>query len=210
MTGTDDFRIDGTISSTISIAVDAANSDDEFDNVADQAVSASTTDDDTPGFTVVESDNSAGVAEAGTTDTVTVVLDAEPDSTVEFSITTDDDGEATATEILTFDGSNWNTPQTVIITGVDDNIIDGTILSTLTIAINDEKPMTISTLSTIIKFQSQHKMMTSLALQSLRQMDQLLLTSQETRILSQSFSTLNPHQTSKYWYHNQLTHKAEK
>ena len=98
MTGTDDFRIDGTVSSTISIAVDANNSDDEFDNVADQAVSASTTDDDTPGFTVVESDNSTEVAEAGTTDTVTVVLDAEPDSTVEFSITTDDDGEATATK----------------------------------------------------------------------------------------------------------------
>ncbi|GIR37552.1 MAG: hypothetical protein CM15mP49_29370 [Actinomycetota bacterium] len=62
---------------TISV-VDAATSD-EFDAVADQTVSVSTTDDDVAGFTVSEPDGSTEVTEAGDTDTFTVVLNAQPD-----------------------------------------------------------------------------------------------------------------------------------
>ena len=58
--------------------VDAA-SDNNFDGVADQTVSVSTTDDDVAGFTVAETEGSTGVTEAGGTDTFTVVLDAQPD-----------------------------------------------------------------------------------------------------------------------------------
>jgi hypothetical protein len=47
----DDNLVDGSISSTITIAVDDANSDDDFDSVADQTLSATTTDDDVAGFT---------------------------------------------------------------------------------------------------------------------------------------------------------------
>ena len=36
------------------VAVDDASSDDDFDAVADQTVTATTTDDDTAGFTIVE------------------------------------------------------------------------------------------------------------------------------------------------------------
>ncbi len=46
VTGVDDDLVDGTVNSTVTIAVDDANSDDDFDAVADQAVTASTTDDD--------------------------------------------------------------------------------------------------------------------------------------------------------------------
>ena len=82
VTGADDDLVDGTISSTITLAVDDANTDDSFDAVADQTVSASTTDDDVAGFTIVELDGSTDVDESGTTDTFTVVLDAQPTSDV--------------------------------------------------------------------------------------------------------------------------------
>ena len=47
VTGVDEGIVDGSQTSTITIAVDDANSDDDFDAVADQTVTATTTDDDT-------------------------------------------------------------------------------------------------------------------------------------------------------------------
>ncbi|GIR37548.1 MAG: hypothetical protein CM15mP49_29330 [Actinomycetota bacterium] len=84
----------------LTITVDDANSDDNFDAVADQTVSVSTTDDDVAGFTVSEPDGSTTVTEAGDTDTFTVVLNAQPDSDVVLSITSSDTGEATVTSPL--------------------------------------------------------------------------------------------------------------
>ena len=102
-----------------------------------QTVSVSTTDDDVAGFTIAETDGSTSVAESGSTDTFTVVLDAEPASDVVLTITSSDTGEATVNSPLTFTSANWDTPQTVTVTGVDDDIIDGTVTSTLTIAVDD-------------------------------------------------------------------------
>ena len=136
VTGVDDDLIDGTISSTLTVAVLDSISDDDFDGVADQTVSVSTTDDDVAGFTVAETEGSTGVTEAGGTDTFTVVLNAEPLSDVVLSIISSDTGEATVTSSLTFTSANW-TAQTVTVTGADDDLIDGTVSSTTTISIND-------------------------------------------------------------------------
>ena len=137
VTGVDDDLVDGTQNSTISISVVDVISDDTFDAVADQTVSVSTTDDDVAGFTVSEPDGSTTVTEAGDTDTFTVVLNAEPSSDVALTITSSDTGEATVTSLITFTSANWDTPQNVTVTGVDDNIVDGTISSTLTVAVLD-------------------------------------------------------------------------
>ena len=136
VTGVDDSIIDGTITSTITITVDDANSNDSFDDLADQTVSVDTLDDDVAGFTIEETDGSTEVDEAGSTDTFTVVLDAEPTSDVVLTITSDDTGEATVPASLTFTAADWDTPQTVTVTGVDDSIIDGTITSTITIVVD--------------------------------------------------------------------------
>ena len=56
------------------------------------------------------------VDESGTTDTFTVVLDAQPASDVVISLATDDTGEATVTSTLSFTPANWDTPQTVTVT----------------------------------------------------------------------------------------------
>ena len=137
VTGVDDNIIDGTIASTLTISIVDASSNDSFDSVADQTVSVTTTDNDVAGFTITQTDGSTSVSESGTTDTFTVVLNAQPNSDVVLSITSGDTGEATVTGTLTFTSGNWNSAQTVTVTGVDDNLIDGTVASTLTASIVD-------------------------------------------------------------------------
>ena len=137
VTGADDNLIDGTITSTITVSVNDANSNDSFDGVVDQTVSVTTTDNDTAGFTIAQSGGSTSVSESGTTDTFTIVLNAQPSSNVVFSIASSDTGEATVISTLEFTASNWNSAQTVTLTGVDDNIIDGTQNSTTTVSIID-------------------------------------------------------------------------
>ena len=80
VTGVDDNIIDGTVTSTITVAVDDANSDDDFDALDDQTVSVDTLDDDVAGFTIEETDGSTEVDESGSTDIFTIVLDAQPTS----------------------------------------------------------------------------------------------------------------------------------
>ena len=65
------------------------------------------------------------------------MLDAQPDSDVVLSITSSDAGEITVTSPLTFTSANWDTPQVVTVTGVDDDLIDGTITSTVTVSVVD-------------------------------------------------------------------------
>ncbi|SCY23558.1 hypothetical protein [Desulfoluna spongiiphila] len=136
VTGVDDSLLDGSQSTTITVAVNDGASNDGYDGVADQSVTVSTTDDDTAGMTL--SETTATVSEGGSTDTFTVVLDAEPGSDVVISVTSGDTGEATVSpSALTFSSGNWNTPQTVTVTGVDDSIIDDSQSSTVTASVND-------------------------------------------------------------------------
>ena len=136
VTGVDDNIIDGNINTTITMAVVDASSDDNFDDVANQTVTATTTDDDSASFTLGAI--SGTVSEGATTATFTVVLGAQPDSDVVISVTSGDTGEATVSaENLTFTNGNWNTPQTVTVTGVDDNLIDGSVNTTITMAVVD-------------------------------------------------------------------------
>ena len=71
--------------------------------------------------------------EAGSTSTFTVVLDSKPTADVTVSITGADSTEhSLSASSLTFTTSNWNTAQTVTVTGVDDSIDDGDTTTTLT------------------------------------------------------------------------------
>jgi len=80
----------------------------------------------------------ASVNESGTTDTFTVVLDTQPASEVVIGVTSTDTGEVTADlTSLTFTNGNWNTPQTVTLTGVDDATVDGNQNVNVTMAVND-------------------------------------------------------------------------
>ena len=125
-TGINDSVDDESQITAVTLSIVDGNSDDDFDNVADQAVSVTTTDNDTAGFTVIESGGSTGVNEDGETDSFTVVLNSEPISDVVIAISSDDTDESTVSPgSLTFTSANWDSPQTVIVTGADDDLADG-------------------------------------------------------------------------------------
>jgi hypothetical protein len=55
-------------------------------------------------------------------------LDAQPSADVVFTITSNDTSEGTPDiSTLTFTSANWDTPQTITVTGADDTLIDGDI-----------------------------------------------------------------------------------
>jgi hypothetical protein len=62
----------------------------------------------------------------------TVVLDSQPSSGVVIGITSSDVSEGTvSTPALTFVAGNWDTAQTVVVTGVEDLQVDGDIAYTI-------------------------------------------------------------------------------
>ena len=94
-------------------------------------------DDEVPGFTIVESASVTEVDEFGDTDSFTVVLDAEPQSTVTLDIVVGDPSEVSSNRTMVrFPTSSWNTPQIVTLTGLDDALVDGDVASVITISVN--------------------------------------------------------------------------
>ncbi|WP_159951510.1 lamin tail domain-containing protein [Polaribacter septentrionalilitoris] len=81
---------------------------------------------------------SGNTNEDGSTATFTVVLNAQPATDVVLNLSSGDTGEVTLDQAtLTFTNGNWDTPQTVIATGVDDGGQDGNIEVTITVSVDD-------------------------------------------------------------------------
>ncbi len=65
-------------------------------------------------------------SEDRSSNTFTIVLDAQPSADVTVSLTGLDNTEGVLDQSsLVFTPSNWNTPQTVTVTGINDDVIDG-------------------------------------------------------------------------------------
>jgi hypothetical protein len=124
VTGVDDAIADGNQPYTIQTAA-ATSADAGYDGMNAEDVSVSNTDNDSAGFTV---DPTSGLVstESGGTGTFTVVLNSEPTADVVMGLSSGDTSEGTVSPgSLTFTSLNWNAPQTVTVTGVDDAIADG-------------------------------------------------------------------------------------
>ena len=64
--------------------------------------------------------------EAGGSGTFTIVLHSQPTANVTIALASSDTTEGTVTPTsVTFTPANWNAPQTVTVTGVDDGLVDG-------------------------------------------------------------------------------------
>jgi hypothetical protein len=74
-------------------------------------------------------------SELGGQASFTVVLDRQPTATVRIDLGMSQGGEGvlSATQLF-FDATNWSTPQTVTITGIDDGVNDGDRFYTITLA----------------------------------------------------------------------------
>ncbi|TCI85345.1 lamin tail domain-containing protein [Tenacibaculum sp. M341] len=67
-----------------------------------------------------------------------IVLDAQPSANIVIDINSNNTSEIIPNHSsVTFTDSNWNVPQSIILTGVDDNIIDGAVKVTITVSVND-------------------------------------------------------------------------
>ena len=103
---------------SISHAVDASRSANEYDNMTIAGVAVTVTDDDTAGVSV--SETTLTVDEGGN-NTYTVKLDAQPASDVVINVTKTGSTDVTVSPAtLTFTTSNWNTAQTVTVAAAQD------------------------------------------------------------------------------------------
>ncbi|MEI7864823.1 MAG: hypothetical protein WCI38_05575 [Chthoniobacterales bacterium] len=92
-----------------------------------------------PGVMVAESGGSTAVTEGGSTDIYTAVLTSEPTGNV--TITPAPGSQLTVSPAnLTFTTLDWNVPQTVTVTAIDDTVAQGTRIQTITNAASSADP----------------------------------------------------------------------
>src|SRR3989454_670972 len=90
-------------------------------------VGVTNTDNDTAGITVTPT-SGLTTTEGGGTATFTVVLTSQPTANVTIGLSSNDLTEGTVSPAsLTFTSGNWNTAQTVTVTGVNDFVADGNV-----------------------------------------------------------------------------------
>ena len=136
LTGVDDSIIDGTQIVRL-ITGDPSSTDTPYNNltatdVAD--VDLYNLDNDSAGLIITQPQ---AVSENESTTTFTVALQTSILTTTTLQIIVTDGTELLVDQqSLVFTSSNWKFPQTVEVTGVDDNLIDGDILSTIRLNID--------------------------------------------------------------------------
>src|SRR5207248_3144238 len=124
VTGVDDFVDDGDIAYTI-VTGAATSTDGNYSGINPSDVGVTNTDNDTAGVTVRPT-SGLTTTEAGGTASFTVVLTSQPTASVSVPLSSSNTSEGTVSAAnLTFTTGNWNVPQTVTVTGVDDFVDDG-------------------------------------------------------------------------------------
>jgi hypothetical protein len=124
VTGQDDHAQDGPITYTI-LTEPATSADPNFDGVDPADVSATNSDNDTAGLTVSPQSGLITTEGHGTA-LIKVVLNTQPASKVTVDLSSSNTAEGVVSPAsLTFTQSDWDVIQTVIATGVDDQVNDG-------------------------------------------------------------------------------------
>jgi hypothetical protein len=133
ITGVDDGADDGDIAYSIVTAA-ATGSDPNYGGLNPTDISVTNTDNDAVGITVSPT-SGLTTTEAGGTATFSIVLTSQPTASVSIGLSSTDTAEGTvAPASVTFTTGNWNTAQTVTVTGVDDPVVDGPVGYTITTA----------------------------------------------------------------------------
>jgi hypothetical protein len=121
--GQDDFVADGDQRFNVITAL-ATSADLAYQGRSAANVVGFNLDDDVAGFVI--GPISGSTTEAGGTASFTVVLTSQPTGVVLIPVTSSNPAEgAVSAAPLIFDAANWNIPQTVVVSGVDDSIVDG-------------------------------------------------------------------------------------
>jgi large repetitive protein len=133
VSGVDDALADGDVGYTI-VTVAAISADGSYNSLNAADVSVTNTDNDTAGITVSPTSGLV-TTESGGTATFTIVLNTQPTANVTIGLSSSDAGEGIVSPTsVTFTAGNWNVPQTVTVTGVNDNVDDGDVAYTIVTA----------------------------------------------------------------------------
>jgi alpha-tubulin suppressor-like RCC1 family protein len=125
VTGVNDDLGDGSQPYTIVTAA-AASLDTGYSGLNPANVEVTNTDNDTAGFTVAPTSGLV-TTEAGGTATFTIVLNSQPSADVVIPLSVSDMSEASISPAsVTFTGVNWAAPRTITVTGLNDDLADGT------------------------------------------------------------------------------------
>ncbi len=125
ITGVDDAVDDGDIAYSI-VTAQATSTDPLYAAIDPADLDLINTDNDTAGISVAPISGLV-TTEAGGAASFGVVLASQPTADVTVGLSSSDSSEGTVAPGITFTTANWNTPQTVTITGVDDAVDDGDI-----------------------------------------------------------------------------------
>lgn len=112
---------------TVTVTIQASSSTGV--NSPSSTFSVTIADDDSAGVTIAQSSGNTAVSEGGTTDTYTVVLTSQPTANVTMNL--DGGAQLSLSTAVTFTPQNWNVPQTVTVSAVDDALVEGTHTQTI-------------------------------------------------------------------------------
>ncbi|MFN8530808.1 MAG: choice-of-anchor Q domain-containing protein [Anaerolineae bacterium] len=113
------------------IGFSVSSSDSVYAALSIADTESNITDNDVAGVLITESGGSTDVVEGGATDTYTVVLTSKPHVDVYVDINVDTQVTADAV-LLVFTDLDWNIPQTVTVTAVNDGLVEGAHTGTIT------------------------------------------------------------------------------
>jgi hypothetical protein len=119
VTGVSDLIADGHVGYSVR-TMPASSTDANYNNLDGADVAATNNDDDSADIVVTPT---AGLVttETGADATFTIHLDSQPTADVTIALSSSDESEGTVEPAgVTFTAGNWNTPQTVTVTGQDD------------------------------------------------------------------------------------------
>ncbi|WP_456404369.1 hypothetical protein [Thiolapillus sp.] len=136
--GQDDDVVDGNVSYFIASTVTSGDAD--YNGISTENVEATNIDDDQ--YDVVVAPVSGLVTtEDGGKAVFRVFLSQEPSADVSVSLVSTDVSEgAPDSDSLVFTAGNWNTPQVVTITGIDDDQVDGNQPYTIQTSVTSDDP----------------------------------------------------------------------
>lgn len=134
ITANEDVNLVNEQNQVITFSINDVLSDNSYDVLPNQTRNVDISDNDVAGYNVNPA--SLIISEDNGSDTFSVVLTAQPFTDVVFNISSSDTNEANVSPAtLTFTSLNWNTPQNVTVTGVNDNLY-ATDFATITVSIN--------------------------------------------------------------------------
>ncbi len=133
VTGVNDDVADGPVAYSVVVGP-TASTDPAFDGLDVGEVSLTNIDNDSPGVFVTPT-TGLETTESGGDDTFSVVLTSQPTADVVIGISSSDPTEGTTdVATLTFTAVNWDAPQIVTVTGVDDPLDDNNQSYTIVVA----------------------------------------------------------------------------